>query len=214
VARRTYDQYCPIAGALDLVGERWTLLIARELLRGPARFTDLRNRLEGVPPNLLATRLRELEAGGLVARRDLPPPAARTVYELTEDGQALEPVLRALVHWGMRRLPPPDDFEVEPGAAVRSALLAYARPRAAHVAARTWSMTVDGECFTLELGSGRVACLPGGTAHADLAVTAGAADLFRYRQGKGGLSPVYEPADPDLIEEFEAVFDLRPPIPA
>jgi len=128
---RRYDQYCPIAGALDLVGERWTLLIVRELLLGPARFTDLRTGLPGVPPNLLSTRLRELEAEGLVARRELPPPAARTVYELTEDGRALEPVLRALVRWGMSRMAPPDGIDLDPGAAVRSALWAARTPRAA-----------------------------------------------------------------------------------
>jgi len=208
VARRTYDQYCPIAGALDLVGERWTLLIVRELFRGPARFTDLRISLDGVPPNLLANRLRELEVGGLVARRELPPPAARTVYELTEDGRALEPVLRALVHWGMTRLPPPEDAEIDPGGAVRSALWAYARPKAARSSGRTWSVIVDGESFTLQLGGGRVACRPGGPEHADLAVSVGAADLFRYRQHQIRPSLSYEPDDPGLIEEFEAVFNL------
>ena len=212
MTRRTYDQYCPIAGALDLVGERWTLLIVRELLRGPARFTDLRTGLEGVPPNLLAGRLRELEAAGLVARRELPPPAARTVYELTEDGRALEPVLRALVHWGMRRLPPPDESQIDPGAAVRSALLAYARPKAARSSERTWLVTVDGEPFTLGLGGGRVAYQPGPPDHADLAVHLGAAEVFRYRQGGAPPAPTYEPDDRQLIGEFEAVFNLVEPV--
>jgi len=208
VTQRRYAQYCPIAGALDLVGERWTLLIVRELLRGPARFTDLRGGLAGVPPNLLSMRLRELEAEGLVARRELPPPAARTVYELTEDGRALEPVLRALVRWGMARLPPPDGIEIDPGAAVRSALWVYARPRAAGGPERTWCVTVDGQTFTLRLADGRVDYTQGATDGADLAVTVTAADLFRCRQQRVRPELAFEPGDAGLIAEFEAVFDL------
>jgi len=211
VTQRRYAQYCPIAGALDLVGERWTLLIVRELLLGPARFTDLRGGLTGVPPNLLSTRLRELEAAGIVARRELPPPAARTVYELTEDGRALEPVLRALVRWGMSRLPPPDGVDLDPGAAVRSALWVYARPRAAHQPTRTWAVTVDGEPFTLRLAGGRVEYAEGVADAADLAVSMRAADLFRCRQQRIRPELAYAPSDPGLIAEFEAVFDLGDP---
>ena len=80
---RSYGQYCPVARTLELVGERWTLLLVRELLLGPMRFTDLHGALAGIPRNLLAERLRDLEAHGVLARRELPPPAARTVYELT-----------------------------------------------------------------------------------------------------------------------------------
>src|SRR5438128_1579529 len=80
---RTYDQYCPVARTLEIVGERWTLLIARELLLGPRRFTDLMDGLPGISANVLAGRLKELESTGLVAKRTLPPPAASAVYELT-----------------------------------------------------------------------------------------------------------------------------------
>src|SRR3712207_5132897 len=83
---KRFDQYCPIAHALSLVGERWALLIVRELLKGPRRYTDLAAGLPGIGTNILATRLRELEAAGIVGRRRLAPPAARTVYELTEYG--------------------------------------------------------------------------------------------------------------------------------
>src|SRR4051794_9023936 len=79
---KTYDQYCPVAVTLDLVGERWTLLIIRELLGGPLRYTDLQSVLKGIPPNLLADRLRDLEAHGLVEKQTLPPPAARSVFAL------------------------------------------------------------------------------------------------------------------------------------
>ncbi|HKN89494.1 MAG TPA: helix-turn-helix domain-containing protein, partial [Acidimicrobiia bacterium] len=114
---RSYGHYCPVAKTLELVGERWTLLIVRELLVGPLRFTDLHAALAGIPRNLLADRLRDLEAHDLVARRELPPPAARTVYELTGTGQELLPVIGALARWGLTHLPPP-----EPGGAVSPAI--------------------------------------------------------------------------------------------
>lgn len=113
---RSYSQYCPIAHALDLVGERWSLLVVRELQHGPLRYTDLHARLHGASTNVLATRLRELEQGGVVRRSRLPAPAATTVYELTELGAGLAPVLRELAHWGASSLgPPTEDVELHPG---------------------------------------------------------------------------------------------------
>ena len=107
--RRTYGQFCPVARSLDLLGERWTLLIVRELLIGPQRYSDLRDRLPGMWSNLLAQRLRDLDEAGLVQRRELPPPAARLVYELTERGRALEPVVYELARWGLELLDEPGD---------------------------------------------------------------------------------------------------------
>jgi DNA-binding HxlR family transcriptional regulator len=113
---KTYNQYCPMAHALDLVGERWSLLIVRELLEeGPLRYTDLHCRLEGCGTNILAARLKDLERGGIVRKRRLPPPAASTVYELTEYGEGLRAVLHQLAHWGARSLGPPPADAVEPG---------------------------------------------------------------------------------------------------
>ena len=97
--RRTCCDGCAAAHALDLVGERWALLVVRELLLGPKRFTDLRAGLPGVSPNVLAERLRELERAGVVRRRKLPPPAASRVYELTDWGMELEPVIISLGRW-------------------------------------------------------------------------------------------------------------------
>jgi DNA-binding HxlR family transcriptional regulator len=100
---RSYGQYCSIARSLDLVGDRWTLLVVRELLlRGASRFTDLKNGLPGIATNLLSSRLKELESAGLVSREEAPPPVATTLYSLTEDGAALEPVLKAFASWGLR----------------------------------------------------------------------------------------------------------------
>ncbi|MEU6667511.1 winged helix-turn-helix transcriptional regulator [Streptomyces sp. NPDC046727] len=98
--RRSYDQYCSAARALDLVGDRWTLLIVRELLAGPRRYTDLHADLPGVSTDVLASRLKDMERDGLTARRRLPPPGAAFVYELTARGRELLPVLQALGEWG------------------------------------------------------------------------------------------------------------------
>jgi DNA-binding HxlR family transcriptional regulator len=108
-----YDQYCPIARSLEVVGERWTLLVVRELMYGPKRYTDLAEELPGIGTNILAARLKELEAAGVVAKRKLPPPFASTVYELTAVGRGLRPVLHELARFGARLLgpPPPDALE-------------------------------------------------------------------------------------------------------
>jgi DNA-binding HxlR family transcriptional regulator len=101
-ARRKYDQGCGSAHALDLIGDRWALLVARELLLGPKRFTDLRDGLPGIGPNVLSQRLKELEEVGVLQRRVLPAPAASTVYELTEWGAELDDILVKLGRWGAR----------------------------------------------------------------------------------------------------------------
>ena len=109
-----YGQYCPIAQTLGLVGERWTLLIVRELLHGPKRYTDLADHLPGIGTNILAVRLKELEANGIVEKRRLPPPFASTVYELTPAGHQLRPVLHELARFGARLMgPPPPDALAE-----------------------------------------------------------------------------------------------------
>lgn len=97
---RSYDQYCGLARALDLLGGRWTLLIVRELMTGPKRYKDLQTNLPGIGTNLLAERLKALEAHDVIQRRMLPPPASTEAYDLTERGQALEPVLLELIRWG------------------------------------------------------------------------------------------------------------------
>jgi len=100
---RSYGQYCGIAKALDVIGDRWTILIIRELLiRGACRYTDLKNGLPGIATNLLSDRIRELEAAGLIQREDAPPPVAATVFQLTEAGEQLYPVLDAIGRWGVR----------------------------------------------------------------------------------------------------------------
>ncbi|HUZ52837.1 MAG TPA: helix-turn-helix domain-containing protein [Streptosporangiaceae bacterium] len=118
---RSYGQYCSVAKALDVIGDRWTLLIVRELLlRGACRYTDLKNGLPGIATNLLADRIRELEAAGLVRREEAPPPVATTLVHLTETGAELEPVVKALGWWGLRYMSAPADADE-----FRSQWLAY-----------------------------------------------------------------------------------------
>src|SRR5918992_423739 len=113
---KSYAQFCPVAHALELVGERWALLVVRELLNGPKRYTDLAGALPGIGTNILAGRLRDLERGGIVQKRRLPPPAAANVYELTPYGEELREPLYALARWGARSLPPPTpDDSLAPG---------------------------------------------------------------------------------------------------
>jgi len=222
VSSRTYQQYCPLAHALDVVGERWSLLIVRELLGGPKRYTDLQNGLGAISPTLLANRLDELEAAGVIEQLVLPPPAARTVYALTDEGRRLGPALSELTRWGMRRLPEPDPDQA-PGArmAARTALLAYARPDRLGVESRTYRVTIDDEPFTLTVKDGSVQLAdgppPGG---ADLHITVNAADLIRLRLRTISLSHAtrtgalrYQPRDRDRIREFEATFSLEPTRP-
>jgi len=105
---RSYDQYCSVAKSLDVVGDRWTLLVVRELLlQGGSRYTDLLSGLPGISTNLLGDRLRQLEANGLVRREHAPPPVATTLYHLTEVGQELDSVIRALVRFGTRYMADP-----------------------------------------------------------------------------------------------------------
>jgi DNA-binding HxlR family transcriptional regulator len=166
---RSYGQYCSIARALDVVGDRWTLLIVRELLlRGASRFTDLKNGLPGVATNLLSGRLKELEDAGLVSRREAPPPIATTVYELTEDGHALEPVLKSLGAWGLRQM-----AAERPGDAFQASWLAYAPAWFTTDAdpggpPATIQLRAGGEEAVIELGDGEVRTRVGRSTDPDL----------------------------------------------
>ena len=108
---KKFEQYCPVAHALELVGERWSLLIVRELLKGPKRYTDLADALPRIGTNVLAARLKDLEACEVIVKRRLPPPTPAQVYELTPYGVALRPIVRELARWGLHSLPAPRDDE-------------------------------------------------------------------------------------------------------
>jgi DNA-binding HxlR family transcriptional regulator len=151
---KRFDQYCPMAHALSLIGERWALLVVRELLKGPKRYTDLVDGLPGIGTNVLATRLRELEQAGVVRKRKLPPPAASKVYELTEYGAGLDEVMHALARWGIRSLGPPGpDDELDPEWGV-NAFPALFNPEAARGVTETYVIRVGEDVFTLRLDDG------------------------------------------------------------
>ena len=153
---KRYDQYCPVCHALGLVGERWALLVVRELLQGPKRYTDLLEGMPGVGTNILAARLRELEAGGVVQKRKLPPPAASTVYELTEYGRQLEEPLYALARWGARTLGPPgkgDELAHDWGMNAFPALL---NAEAARGVNETYVLRLPDETYSVQLADGRL----------------------------------------------------------
>jgi DNA-binding HxlR family transcriptional regulator len=165
---RSYREYCAIAKSLDVVGDRWTLLIVRELaLRGACRYTDLRNGLPGIASNLLAERLRELEHAGVIAREDAPPPIATTLFRLTPRGEQLEPVLDELFRWGL-----PLMSEQKPDDAVRShwlagaleVMLADRRPDASPL---TVELQTGDEPIVIEVRDGTIHTRLGSTDSAD-----------------------------------------------
>src|SRR6266404_6858015 len=113
---KRYEQTCATARALDIVGERWSLLVVRELTLGPRRYRDLATGLPGIPSNVLAARLKDLQTAGVITRHTLPAPTDVTVYELTDAGRALQPALNELLHWGLRYAPEPSpDAAAQPG---------------------------------------------------------------------------------------------------
>jgi DNA-binding HxlR family transcriptional regulator len=167
--RRTYGDRCGVARALDLVGERWALLVVRELLLGPKRFTDLRTGLPHVGPDILAQRLRELEDAGLVRRGTLPPPAGSRIYELTERGRELEPVVIAFGRFGSVAPLPPGDaaFGVD---AVVIALKSLFAPAAADGIDATYLLRLGEQDFRVAVADGELDVARGDVAAPDATI--------------------------------------------
>ena len=181
---RKFDQYCPVAHALSLVGERWSLLIVRELLHGPKRYTDLTHGLPGIGTNILAARLKELEACGVIRKRTLPPPAASTVYELTEYGAGLREALYALARWGARTIGPPGpEDELYPEWGV-NALPALFDQEAARGLTETYTLVVDGDAFTARIVDGALEASMGAAEDADLLVEMDMGTFFGLASGE------------------------------
>jgi DNA-binding HxlR family transcriptional regulator len=152
-AKRTYGDRCGVARALDLVGERWALLVVRELLLGPKRFTDLRSGLPHVSPDVLAQRLRELEQSGLVRRGKLPPPAGSRIYELTERGRQLEPVVLELGRFGSVAPFPPGEAQIGVDA-LAIALKSLFAPGAADGLDATFELRLGEDRFRVRVADG------------------------------------------------------------
>lgn len=170
-AGRTYHDACGMARALDRVGERWAMMIVRELLMGPKRFTDLRTGLPAASPNVLAQRLRELERDGIVVKRRLPPPAASQVYDLTEWGRELEDVALALGRWGARAPMSPEGTTMSIDAFLVSLTTLFDPARAGDASFRA-ELRIGGERFRARVADGRFRVERGEDPGADVTVTA------------------------------------------
>ena len=204
--RKHYGQYCPLAHTLDLVGDRWALLIVRELMHAPKRYTDLVEHLPGMGTNSLAARLRDLENAGVVAKRTLPPPAASRVYELSDYGRALRPALRELALWGARSLrPPTDEDELFPGW-LQNALDIVLAPSAPP---GRFEFRIGGEVASLIDGE---ACA-GSAEEPDVIVEAGIDGLYHLLVDRR-LDLVSIEGDHALLEQLLATAPQAPEIPA
>jgi DNA-binding HxlR family transcriptional regulator len=179
--RRNYNQNCPIAKGLDVLGERWTLLILRELVGGARRYSDLRAELPGIATNLLAERLRELEAAGIVDRAELPPPVARTVYTLSEDGwRRVIPILQTIALFGMELGDFSSGGAVSPLNGFLAGILVAFDPARSIDLNASYRVEIDGRRFEFAVHQGR---LTGAHGEPAVTVTATAADLVTARFG-------------------------------
>jgi DNA-binding HxlR family transcriptional regulator/putative sterol carrier protein len=214
---RTYDDGCAAAHALDLIGERWALLVVRELLLGPKRFTDLRAGLPNASPNVLAQRLRELEAAGVVRRRKLPPPAASRVYELTDWGMELEPVIVGLGRWGARSASRPREAEL----GVDSLILSFRTmfdAQAAKGFRASYELRLGEDRFYALVADGRFEVARGGAQERpDAIIEADAATLAAVVYGGRQLEESLRAGDIEIegdesaVERFVCLFPLPEP---
>ncbi|MBA2281542.1 MAG: helix-turn-helix transcriptional regulator [Acidimicrobiia bacterium] len=180
-ATSAYEMLCPIARALDVLGDRWTLLIVRDLALGEQRFTDLKRAIVGIPPNVLSARLKALVAAGVVTTKDLPPPAARTVYVLTPRGREALPIIRALARWGFPELEEVGPSSpLEPVTVVGASYIPfYDRAAAAGIEER-YVLEIDGLRFWLSSVPGE---RPDGKGEADLVLDGPSWAFVAARQG-------------------------------
>jgi DNA-binding HxlR family transcriptional regulator len=175
---RTYGDRCGIARALDLVGERWALLVVRELLLGPKRFTDLRAGLPNIGPDVLSQRLRELETSGVIRRRRLAPPAASQVYQLTDWGRDLEPVVLGLGRWGSHAPVPSEDAPLGADAAM-IALKTMFHPPAADGLEASYAVRLGEDEYDVRVAGGRLEITRGAPARADATIETDPATLAK-----------------------------------
>jgi DNA-binding HxlR family transcriptional regulator len=202
---RTYGDGCAIAQALDVIGERWALLVVRELLLGPKRYTDLRRGLPGASPNVLSERLRELERAGVVQRRKLPPPAGSRVYELTEWGRGLEPIVISLGHWAARS---PSGLTDAPIASVDSIILAL-RARfdsgEAQGLRAGYELRLGEDRFSIEVAGEELDVARGGADAADATIETDAGTIAAVLWGGRPLAEARRSGDMTIEGDLAAV---------
>jgi DNA-binding HxlR family transcriptional regulator len=184
---RTYGDGCSIAHGLDLVGERWALLVVRELLLGPKRYTDLRRGLPNVSPNLLSQRLDELERAGIVRRRKLPPPAGARVYELTDWGLELEPIVLSLGRWAARSRTAPRGAPIASADSVILAMRGLFDPAAAHGLRANYELRLGEDRFRVQVANDQIEVARGDADQAD-ATIATDPDTLNAASGDGSTA--------------------------
>jgi DNA-binding HxlR family transcriptional regulator len=215
VKPRAYGQYCGFARALEVVGERWALLVVRDLLVSPKRFTDLLRGLPGIPSNVLTVRLKELEHAGVVRRRLLPRPARSIVYELTEHGMELESVVFPLGRWGAKLLGAPRPDEIVTVDSLIMALRTTFRPQAASGFRAGYELRFGEIVIHARVANENVEVAEGPLPDADLVIEAGPAIKALMA---GEMSPadaigsgsVRLTGNPDLLTRFVAIFPIEP----
>jgi DNA-binding HxlR family transcriptional regulator/putative sterol carrier protein len=217
--KRSYDDGCASAHALDLVGERWALLVVRELLLGPKRFTDLRTGLPGISPNVLTQRLDELEQASVVRRRKLPPPAAAWVYELTDWGLELEPVIMALGRWGARSPALPQGAALSVDALILSFRTMFA-PQAAAGFNASLELRLGEDRFHAKIADGRMELDRGSAFRPDAIVEADPNTLAALVYGGRKLAEALRSGeikvqgDKAVVKSFLTLFPLPEPAKA
>ncbi|MDQ4128738.1 MAG: helix-turn-helix transcriptional regulator [Actinomycetota bacterium] len=184
MGKRSYGQYCTVARALDVIGERWTLLLVREFLTGPKRFKDLLAGLPGIGTNLLTERLKALEEEGIVRRAVLPPPAGSKVYELTDLGRSLEPVIVELSRWGSGFLGAPRGGEDLRPAWAAVALRSVFDAEASLAPKETYEFRIDGEVFHLRIEGGEVEARQGPATDPDLVIVGATEAILAVAAGR------------------------------
>jgi DNA-binding HxlR family transcriptional regulator len=208
VHMRSYGDRCGVARALDVIGDRWALLLVRELVLGPKRFSDLRAGLRGVAPDVLSQRLRELEAAGVLRRGKLPPPSGARVYELTDWGMELEPLVIGLGRWGSRAPFPGGDAELGVDAFV-IALKTLFRPAGF---AGVVNLRLGEDRFALEVRGGKFFARRGDAEDPDLTILSDPGPLAAALWHDGPLDDVELLGDVALFDRFRAAFPA--PVPA
>jgi len=209
------DQYCPIARAMDVLGDRWTLLILRELIVGDQRFTDLREHLPGIAPTMLTQRLRTLTQQGLVSVKELPPPAARSVYTITEQGRSVTPVLRALTRWGMPLLEEPDEnVVIRPWTIANAVICSFYDPDRADGIDERYLVRIDGDEFPMSSVGGGGEPRPSAS-DVDLTLTGTARVWIDIRQGRTTLRHairdvrIERSSSKAALDHFASIFQFR-----
>jgi DNA-binding HxlR family transcriptional regulator len=217
--KRNYDDGCATAHALELIGERWALLVVRELVLGPKRFGDLRKSLPGISPNVLTQRLQELEAASILVRRRLPPPASIAVYELTDWGRELEPLIREIGKWAARspRLPMGRPMSVN------SLVLSFRTmfdPTSASSYRATLALRLNGQPFRAQVRYGVLEIEPGEAETPDATVDADPNALAQVVYASRSLAAaeaageVTVTGDRTAVERFVTLFPLPEPAPS